>query len=82
MLRKLDSDRFAFSRKACFESAKQDFDYRQKFKGSIPRKTMKSLGGGYREFQAAMISGISLAIECVFYVFTDLQCTASLIDAS
>lgn len=65
MLRKLDSDRFAYSRKACFESAKLDFQVRQAFKHSVRPEIIEYLGGAYREFQAAMISGISLVIEYV-----------------
>jgi hypothetical protein len=63
LLRKLDSDRFNFSRKACFDSARRDFEARQAFKATTHQTTLDSLGGAYREFQAAMISGIALLID-------------------
>ncbi|KAG8762065.1 hypothetical protein FRC11_011396, partial [Ceratobasidium sp. 423] len=63
LLRKLDSDRFNFSRKACFDSARRDFEVRQAFKATTHKTILDSLGGAYREFQAAMISGIALLIE-------------------
>ena len=63
MLRKLDSDRFAYSRRACFESAQKDWEIRQAFKRDTHPDVLRCLGGAYREFQSAMISGISLAIE-------------------
>ncbi|CAE7171712.1 unnamed protein product [Rhizoctonia solani] len=63
LLRKLDSDRFSFSRKACFDSARRDFEVRQAFKATSHKTVLDSLGGAYREFQAAMISGIALLIE-------------------
>ncbi|KAF8308158.1 hypothetical protein DL93DRAFT_2043015, partial [Clavulina sp. PMI_390] len=63
MLRKLDSDRFAYSRKACFDSAQKDWEIRQAFKKATHPDVLRCVGGGYREFQSAMISGISLAID-------------------
>ncbi|KAG8739257.1 hypothetical protein FRC12_016389 [Ceratobasidium sp. 428] len=63
LLRKLDSDRFNFSRKACFDSARRDFEARQAFKATAHKTILDSLGGAYREFQAAMISGIGLLID-------------------
>ncbi|CAE6470126.1 unnamed protein product [Rhizoctonia solani] len=63
LLRKLDSDRFSFSRKACFDSARRDFEARQAFKATTHKTILDSLGGAYREFQAAMISGIALLLE-------------------
>lgn len=63
MLRKLDSDRFAYSRTACFQSAQKDWEIRQAFKRNTHTDVLRCLGGAYREFQSAMISGISLAIE-------------------
>ncbi|QRV72662.1 Fungal specific transcription factor domain [Ceratobasidium sp. AG-Ba] len=63
LLRKLDSDRFKFSRKACFDSARRDFEARQAFKATTHKTILDSLGGAYREFQAAMISGIALLID-------------------
>ncbi|KAF8341422.1 fungal-specific transcription factor domain-containing protein [Cantharellus anzutake] len=63
MLRKLDSDRFAFSRRACFDSAISDFAVRQDFRQHVPASVIKRVRGGYREFQSAMIAGIYLALE-------------------
>ncbi|KAG8745794.1 hypothetical protein FRC10_007056 [Ceratobasidium sp. 414] len=63
LLRKLDSDRFNFSRKACFDSARRDFEARQAFRATTHKTILDSLGGAYREFQSAMISGIALLID-------------------
>ncbi|KAI0787224.1 fungal-specific transcription factor domain-containing protein [Irpex lacteus] len=51
LLRRLSSDKYLRSRKACFECAMQDF--------GILRDPVTS---AYREFQAAMISGIYLVL--------------------
>ncbi|EIN10366.1 hypothetical protein PUNSTDRAFT_99821 [Punctularia strigosozonata HHB-11173 SS5] len=63
LLRKLGSDRYARSRKACFESAKKDFRVRQAFRASRPQGTNDPHSNAYREFQTAMISGIYLVLE-------------------
>jgi hypothetical protein len=63
LLRKLGSDRYARSRKACFESAKKDFRVRQAFRASIPLGTNAPHSNAYREFQTAMISGIYLVLD-------------------
>ncbi|KAG8721982.1 hypothetical protein FRC08_008078 [Ceratobasidium sp. 394] len=63
LLRKLDSDRFNFSRKACFDSARRDFEARQAFRATTHKTILDSLGGAYREFQSAMISGIALLVD-------------------
>jgi hypothetical protein len=63
ILRRLESDRYLRSRTACFESAIKDFHVRQAFRQSVPQETRNSLGNAYREFQAAMISGIYLVLE-------------------
>ncbi|KAG8856771.1 hypothetical protein FRB96_006274 [Tulasnella sp. 330] len=63
ILRKLNSDRFAASRQACIDSARKDFEVRQAFKRSMPLSVISALGGAYREFQSAMISGIALVID-------------------
>ncbi|KAH9482704.1 putative transcriptional regulatory protein C1F7.11c [Psilocybe cubensis] len=63
MLRRLNSDRYARSRNACFESAITDFKVRQAFRESVPKETRDSLSNAYREFQTAMISGIYFVLE-------------------
>lgn len=63
LLRRLNSDRYARSRTACFESAVKDFDVRQAFREQMPNEVRNSLGNAYREFQTAMISGIYLVLE-------------------
>ncbi|KAG9039629.1 hypothetical protein FRB95_009210 [Tulasnella sp. JGI-2019a] len=63
ILRKLNSDRFAPSRQACIDSARKDFGIRQTFKRTMPQSVRGALGGAYREFQSAMISGIALVID-------------------
>lgn len=63
MLRRLNSDRYARSRNACFESAVTDFQVRQTFRKTMPKETLESLGNAYREFQTAMISGIYFILE-------------------
>lgn len=63
MLRRLNSDRYARSRNACFESAIMDFGVRQAFRETMPKETRDSLSNAYREFQTAMISGIYFVLE-------------------
>ncbi|KAH6914855.1 nuclear protein [Coprinopsis sp. MPI-PUGE-AT-0042] len=63
MLRRLRSDRFLRSRRACFESAVKDFQVRRAFKEAVPKERRDSLGNAYREFQTAMISGLYFIIE-------------------
>ncbi|KAG8928915.1 hypothetical protein FRC02_006220 [Tulasnella sp. 418] len=63
ILRKLDSDKFLPSRRACIDSAKRDFLIRQAFKRTSSKCVLEAVGGSYREFQSAMISGIALAID-------------------
>lgn len=63
MLRCLNSERYARSRNACFESAIKDFEVRQAFRKTTSKEVQDSLGNGYREFQAAMISGIYFVLE-------------------
>lgn len=63
LLRKIESDRYARSRAACFESAIKDFQVRQAFREVMPKDFLDSLSNAYREFQTAMISGIYLVIE-------------------
>ncbi|KAI0068725.1 hypothetical protein BV25DRAFT_1792088 [Artomyces pyxidatus] len=63
LLRRLGSDRFLRSRRACFESATKDFEIRSAFRETVPKETRDSLHSAYREFQSAMISGIYLVLE-------------------
>ncbi|KAG8791050.1 hypothetical protein FRC17_008805 [Serendipita sp. 399] len=63
LLRRLSTDRYALSRRACFESAQQEYMIRQRFKKTMPADVLRALGGAYREFQAAMIAGIGLIID-------------------
>lgn len=63
LLRRLNSDRYARSRLACFESAIKDFEVRQAFRESISKETRDPLSNAYREFQTAMISGIYFVLE-------------------
>ncbi|KZS97957.1 hypothetical protein SISNIDRAFT_436686 [Sistotremastrum niveocremeum HHB9708] len=63
ILRRLDSDKFARSRRACFEAAKLDFTIRREFKRTGAHVGRRLLGTAYREFQTAMISGISLVLD-------------------
>lgn len=63
LLRRLSSDRYSRSRKACFDSAMKDSEVRKAFRKSIPKETRETLSNAYREFQTAMISGIYLVLE-------------------
>jgi hypothetical protein len=63
LLRRLGSDRYRRSQRACFESAVKDFAIREAFRASMPREARDSLSNAYREFQTAMISGIYLVLE-------------------
>ncbi|KAJ9108542.1 hypothetical protein QFC19_002258 [Naganishia cerealis] len=62
LLRRLRSDRFAMSRRACFDAAKMDFRIRQQFRNEHPGVHNAYFGGQFREFNAAMIAGISAII--------------------
>ncbi|KIM46134.1 hypothetical protein M413DRAFT_441197 [Hebeloma cylindrosporum] len=63
MLRRLNSDRYARSRAACFQSAITDFEIRRAFRETMPKERRDSLSNAYREFQTAMISGIYFVLE-------------------
>jgi hypothetical protein len=63
LLRRLNSDRYLRSRRACFESAMRDFEIRHAFRETMPRDARDSLSNAYREFLTAMISGIYLVLE-------------------
>lgn len=41
----------------------KDFAIRRNFRQTMPQATLDALGGAYREFQSAMISGIALIID-------------------
>ncbi|KAK2466252.1 hypothetical protein APHAL10511_001894 [Amanita phalloides] len=62
-LRRLNSDRYTRSRQACFDSAVKDFKIRQAFREVMPREARDSHSNAYRDFQAAMISGIYFMLE-------------------
>jgi len=62
LLRRLGSDRYIRSRRACFESAMQDFQMRQVFLRSTLQETRDPITSAYREFQSTMISGIYLVL--------------------
>ena len=63
LLRRLNSDRYARSRQACFDSAIKDFQIRQAFRETMAREARDSLSNAYRDFQTAMISGIYFMLE-------------------
>ncbi|EIW61968.1 uncharacterized protein TRAVEDRAFT_117517 [Trametes versicolor FP-101664 SS1] len=62
LLRKLDGNKYARSRSACFESALKDFEIRQEYFATISRTGRDPVASAYREFQAAMIAGIYLVL--------------------
>lgn len=63
LLRRLGSDRYVRSRRACFMSAMVDFEVRQAFRKAMPREVLESMSNAYREFQTAMVSGIYLVLD-------------------
>jgi hypothetical protein len=63
LLRRLSTERYNLSRHACFESARQEYKFRQQFKHTMTADVLRALGGAYREFQAAMIAGIGLILD-------------------
>lgn len=62
LLRRLDSDRYSRSRRACFVSAIKDFEIRRAIASKISQETLNALNIAYRDFQSAMISGIYLVL--------------------
>ncbi|PSR77286.1 hypothetical protein PHLCEN_2v7979 [Hermanssonia centrifuga] len=62
LLRRLGSDRYSRSRNACFECAMKDFMVRRRFLESTA-DVRDPVTSAYREFQAAMISGIYLVLH-------------------
>ncbi|EJD00992.1 uncharacterized protein FOMMEDRAFT_169200 [Fomitiporia mediterranea MF3/22] len=63
ILRRLDSDRYVRSRRACFSAAIMDFDVRRSFRRTQSKNVLRTVSNAYREFQTAMISGIYLVLE-------------------
>ena len=63
LLRKLRSTRYALSRRACFDAAVTDWKVRNAFKVDCPDFFETLLGGSFREFNSAMIAGISVIID-------------------
>jgi len=63
ILRRLNTDRYARSRAACFESALKDFQVRQSFRGTLTQEIRDSMNNAYRLFQTALVSGIYLVLE-------------------
>ncbi|KAF7795245.1 hypothetical protein EIP86_006395 [Pleurotus ostreatoroseus] len=62
LLRRLSSDRYLRSRTACFECAMKDFMIRRRFLEATAKDVRDPVTSAYREFQAAMISGIYLVL--------------------
>lgn len=62
LLRRLGSDRYLRSRKACFESALTDYRIRRAFLATTTKEARDPIASAYREFQSAMISGIYLVL--------------------
>lgn len=62
LLRRLDSDRYSRSRRACFVSAIKDFETRKAISSTLNEETLVALNIAYRDFQSAMISGIYLVL--------------------
>ena len=62
LLRRLGSDRYSRSRRACFVSAIRDFEIRRAIASKLSKETLVALNIAYRDFQSAMISGIYLVL--------------------
>ncbi|EKM59964.1 uncharacterized protein PHACADRAFT_250787 [Phanerochaete carnosa HHB-10118-sp] len=63
LLRRLGSDKYLRSRQACFDCAMKDYQFRRKFLTTSGIKDVRDpVTSAYREFQAAMISGIYLVL--------------------
>ena len=62
LLRRLDSDRYSRSRRACFVSAVKDFETRKAISSKLSEEMLVALNIAYRDFQSAMISGIYLVL--------------------
>lgn len=62
LLRRLGSDRYSRSRRACFVSVIRDFEIRRAMISNLSQETLVALNIAYRNFQSAMISGIYLVL--------------------
>jgi hypothetical protein len=62
LLRRLGSDRYSRSRRACFVSVIRDFEIRRAIVSKLSQETLVALNIAYRDFQSAMISGIYLVL--------------------
>jgi hypothetical protein len=62
LLRRLGSDRYSRSRRACFVSAVKDLEIRKTMSSKLSQETLVALNIAYRAFQSAMISGIYLVL--------------------
>ncbi|KAH9049062.1 fungal-specific transcription factor domain-containing protein [Lactarius hengduanensis] len=62
LLRRLGTDRYSRSRRACFVSAMKDFEIRKALSSKLNEETLVALNIAYRDFQSAMISGIYLVL--------------------
>lgn len=62
LLRRLGSDRYSRSRRACFVSAVKDFEIRRSISSKLSQEMLVALNIAYRDFQSAMISGIYLVL--------------------
>lgn len=63
LLRRLGSEKYLRSRQACFECAMKDYQFRRRFLTTGAIKDVRDpVTSAYREFQAAMISGIYLVL--------------------
>jgi hypothetical protein len=63
ILRRSNSDRYAPSRRACFNCAIMDYEVRQAYRRSQSKEVLRMVGNSYREFQTAMAAGIFLVLE-------------------
>lgn len=62
LLRRLGSDRYSRSQRACFVSVLRDFEIRRAIVSTLSQETLVALNIAYRDFQSAMISGIYLVL--------------------
>lgn len=63
LLRRLDTDRYARSRRACFNSAIMDYEVRQAYRRTKTKEMLMRVSNSYREFSTAMIAGIYLVLD-------------------
>lgn len=62
LLRRLSSERYIRSRRACFECALLDHRIRKEYLGTAAREIRDPVASAYREFGSAMIAGIYLVL--------------------